>query len=229
LNNLARENWDLEVMAIEQNDDLPFRRGWLLNVGFDILSREGRIDEVACVSFHDVDMLGTELTRYDWCDVPTQLCTEMEKWDYGVTNERYFGGVTVMNPGDFIAANGYSNSLEGWGGEDDDMFFRICMFAERFENCTARRPPRGQGYCYNIEDEEQERSVVVHESYKRAVYLLHTWQDINASWTEIDVLGDGLTTIAGTYSIRNTSDLLDPRQNYTIKAMKFTVDQNFES
>ncbi len=35
-----------------------------------------------------------------------------------------FGGATAVKPGQMEAANGFSNSFFGWGGEDNDFFNR---------------------------------------------------------------------------------------------------------
>lgn len=36
----------------------------------------------------------------------------------------YFGGVTAMSRTHFELINGFSNIFWGWGGEDDDLYYR---------------------------------------------------------------------------------------------------------
>ena len=44
---------DYKIFVIEQDNDKPFNRGWLLNVGYKIAEKQGY--DSFC--FHDVDML----------------------------------------------------------------------------------------------------------------------------------------------------------------------------
>lgn len=38
---------------------------------------------------------------------------------------KYFGGVSMMTAEQFDSVNGLSNLYWGWGGEDDDLYFRM--------------------------------------------------------------------------------------------------------
>ena len=49
----------------------------------------------------------------------------MDKFNYKLVYQSFFGGVTSFNTDDFLGANGYSNIFWGWGGEDDDMYARV--------------------------------------------------------------------------------------------------------
>ncbi len=44
---------------------------------------------------------------------------------FGLPYPEYFGGVVSITPGQFRAANGFSNVFFGWGGEDDDFRHRV--------------------------------------------------------------------------------------------------------
>lgn len=115
------------ITVVEQDDDRPFNRGKLCNVGFD-LTRDGA--DYFC--FHDVDYLPV-WADYSYPDVPMRIIwygADVVPYDEGDTVEikhyynRYFGGVVLFNRADFLAVNGFSNQYEGWGFEDMDLQFR---------------------------------------------------------------------------------------------------------
>ena len=81
---------DYEVFVINQDNDLPFNRGWLCNIGFT-LAKNAKCDYVC---FHDVDMLPEDDScDYSWVDRPTQLSTRLSNNKYKLPYPEYFGGV----------------------------------------------------------------------------------------------------------------------------------------
>ena len=112
---------DYEIIIVEQANDLPFNRGWLCNIGFDI-SKQLKCDYVV---FHDVDMLPEdESCDYSWVDRPTHLATKLSNNKYKLPYPEYFGGVTMFPVQHFEVINGFSNEYWGWGFEDDDLLYR---------------------------------------------------------------------------------------------------------
>jgi hypothetical protein len=143
------QTWDFHVFVVEQlNDDL-FRKGWLLNVGFREIAKlfDGRY---TCVVQHDIDLLpNLDTVNYGWCDVPTQVCTDLPCFPRSdFPYDASAGGVMTAKLDDWITANGYTNQVYGWGGEDDELFYR---FRESGllepPGIHVRRPPEGDGYC----------------------------------------------------------------------------------
>jgi len=51
--------------------------------------------------------------------------TAVDKFEYQPRYGTEFGGVTGISPSQYRRANGHSNQFWGWGGEDNDMEFRI--------------------------------------------------------------------------------------------------------
>jgi hypothetical protein len=225
LNNLARSEWDMQVMVVEQNDQLPFKRGWLLNVGYDILKQNGQIQDVDCLTFHDVDTLGTSLTRYDWCDEPTLICSEYPKWYFRPPYEEYIGGVVAISPKDFNSSNGFSNVIQGWGGEDDDFYHRAFKVGKVLTDGRVRKPPRGEGYCYSIEENHPER-VRDEQAYREVEQKLRAWNSV--FWDRINIFADGLTTVQSTYTLRSVHNLIDPRTSFKIRAARYVINQKVD-
>ena len=110
---------EYELIVVEQNDDLPFNRGKLLNIGFQQAIRKG----CDYVVFHDVDMLPVDVD-YSYSDVPIHLANGFTNSDREIF-DTYFGGVTMFPIDLFKKVNGYSNEYWGWGFEDDDLLMRL--------------------------------------------------------------------------------------------------------
>lgn len=119
---LKSKNIDFEIIIVEQNDDKPFNRGKLLNVGY-IKAKSLGCDYIV---FHDVDMIPIDVD-YTYSEVPLHLATNFELEYEKAKNlqfDDYFGGVTMLSNSVFEKVNGYSNLYWGWGFEDDDLLFR---------------------------------------------------------------------------------------------------------
>jgi hypothetical protein len=118
---LSDKEIDFKIFVVEQGNDRPFNRGWLINVGYDISSQQGF--DYFC--FHDVDMLPEDDTcDYSWVDKPTHLASRLSKFNYRLVYPEYFSGVTLFNKEHFEWINGFSNKYWGWGFEDDDLLYR---------------------------------------------------------------------------------------------------------
>ena len=66
---LSDKNIDYKIFIIEQSDERPFNRGWLLNVGFKIKKNKDTITFA-----HDIDMLPEDDScDYSWVDKPTHF------------------------------------------------------------------------------------------------------------------------------------------------------------
>jgi|TARA_R100000030_G_scaffold17197_3_gene11599 hypothetical protein len=116
---LGESNIPFHLIVVEQNDDLPFNRGKLLNIGYN----EALKKRCEYVVFHDVDMLPLRVD-YSPSDVPLHLATVFKGGKQEVF-DTYFGGVTLFPIDTFKRINGYSNEYWGWGFEDDDLLLRL--------------------------------------------------------------------------------------------------------
>ena len=184
---LSEDGVDFNIFIIEQDNDKPFNRAKLLNVGFD-LSKE--FDYFA---FHDVDMLPVD-SDYSPIEGPTHLASEVEQFSWGLPYEGYFGGVTLFDKESFLKINGYSNDYWGWGAEDDDVLHRCMLMGVE----TYRKECR-----YRSLNHER---VVERNLYHQNVMRLKDFQSDESAITKIQE--DGLSTLSYTKkSQENITDL----------------------
>jgi hypothetical protein len=144
------EGIDYEILIVEQ-DDNPFNRGKLLNVG------AVESPDADYYVFHDVDMLPVE-SSYTYSDIPTHLASMAEQFGWRLPYEGYFGGVTLFDKESFYKINGYANNYWGWGCEDDDALHR-CQVNQipcgrrdgRYRSLSHERPIHQGLYQTNLE------------------------------------------------------------------------------
>lgn len=120
-----------EIIVVEQDDDKPFNRGKLLNIGAKY-AIDNKFDYLC---FHDVDMLPVT-ADYSYPEYPCSLISELENKE-GNIFFNYFGGITLFKTEDFVAINGYSNNYWGWGFEDTDLLYRLTHSGLYFESKTV--------------------------------------------------------------------------------------------
>ncbi|XP_073525463.1 beta-1,4-galactosyltransferase 4-like [Phyllobates terribilis] len=131
---LQRQQLDYAIYVIHQAGDVTFNRAKLLNIGYLEASKEENWD---CFIFHDVDLIPENDFNIYLCDSqPKHLVVGRNVTGYKLHYPRNFGGVTAMTRTQFTKANGYSNNYWGWGGEDDDMRYRV-----EFAKMSVVRPP----------------------------------------------------------------------------------------
>ncbi|XP_066936003.1 beta-1,4-N-acetylgalactosaminyltransferase bre-4-like, partial [Clytia hemisphaerica] len=122
---LKRQNLHYRIMVVEQNDQDKFNRAKLLNIGFD----QGlKLFPYQCIIIHDVDLL-PENDKIDYgCKTsPTHLSVGVNIFRYILPYKEIFGGVSSMLSSHFRKINGATNLFYGWGGEDDNIYWRLRM------------------------------------------------------------------------------------------------------
>ena len=123
-----------EIIIAEQDDDLPFKRGQLLNLGFK--QSKGNF-----IVFIDIDIRFLErinfeqdLIRFNGPYLP--WCHKQDIMEYGPNNFGFlisprkallvgYGGMSVFTRSQFKETYGFSNLCSGWGAEDSILNLRI--------------------------------------------------------------------------------------------------------
>jgi len=132
--NIASHYKNCEVIIAEQDDDNPFKRGQLLNLGFKKSSGEIVIFldvDIRFVEFLDFNRLMKESGKpfLPW-DHRQQIVEESPNQFVILKDECYyctqgFGGMTVFTRNQFSDCEGFSNRFCGWGAEDTELNIRV--------------------------------------------------------------------------------------------------------
>merc|ERR1719247_532862 len=117
-------NHKFTVLMIEQFDEELFNRGWLFNVGLRMAMQEPEL-RPDCLVTHDVDNVPMQGVTFNNCQYPTQISSEIQCWGWNVPYANNVGGVVSASPEHWKRINGFSSNYQGWGGEDDDLYFRF--------------------------------------------------------------------------------------------------------
>jgi N-terminal region of glycosyl transferase group 7/N-terminal domain of galactosyltransferase len=102
------------VYVVEQDDTTLFNRGWLTNVGLEMIQHMA--PRTQCITLHDVDLIpnGTSHVPYTSCvDRPIHLATKMENFNWAVPYGQYCGGITALSMTHWQEINGMSNDYQG--------------------------------------------------------------------------------------------------------------------
>ena len=120
---LQGQQLDYTIIVVEQNSPAVFNKAALMNVGYKYATQRHKPD---CIIFHDVDFIPEDGRNFYTCrEMPLHLGAFHDRHNYTIKYGFIFGGVTAFRPAHFEKVNGFSNRYFGWGGEDDDMRYRI--------------------------------------------------------------------------------------------------------
>ncbi|CAH0400790.1 unnamed protein product [Chilo suppressalis] len=122
---LMMQQVEYGIFVVEQAGNSEFNRAKLMNVGF-VESQKLKAGGWQCFIFHDIDLLPLDLRNMYSCPrQPRHMSASIDKFHFKLPYEDIFGGVSAMTLEQFTKVNGFSNKYWGWGGEDDDMFYRL--------------------------------------------------------------------------------------------------------
>lgn len=188
LPSITRKNWTIHTILVEQFDNSPFRRAWLLNIGIAEAKKRFKDDDI-CVVTHDVDMIADSKVDYGWCDRPTQICSELSCFNGKVPYQASAGGVVQASLKDWYAINGFTNVAIGWGGEDDDLHHRFRINGLLAGN-ALRRPPKGHGMCHCMHDTDHTKRVRDNKGYSDILSKIKRMKSGSDEWKT-----DGLNSL----------------------------------
>ncbi|XP_065110461.1 beta-1,4-galactosyltransferase 1 [Paramisgurnus dabryanus] len=157
---LQRQQLDYGIYIIEQNGKDTFNRAKLLNVGYAEAIKEYDYD---CFVFSDVDIVPMDdHNTYKCFSQPRHLSVSMDKFGFKLPYKNYFGGVSAMSKAQYLKINGFPNNYWGWGGEDDDIYYRLA-----YRGMTISRPSGNIGKCRMIRHKRDEKNEANPHRFKR--------------------------------------------------------------
>ncbi|XP_021352584.1 beta-1,4-N-acetylgalactosaminyltransferase bre-4-like [Mizuhopecten yessoensis] len=120
---LRTQQLDYGIFLVEQAGSNTFNRGMLMNIGY---AEAIKTYNYTCFVFHDVDLIPEDDRIYYGCGTNVRhLSVAINKFNYRIVFPNLIGGVTQLPRAAFEKINGFSNLYFGWGGEDNDLGFRI--------------------------------------------------------------------------------------------------------
>eukprot|EP00929_Paragymnodinium_shiwhaense_P114730 TRINITY_DN83221_c0_g1_i1.p1 TRINITY_DN83221_c0_g1~~TRINITY_DN83221_c0_g1_i1.p1 ORF type:complete len:347 (+),score=20.74 TRINITY_DN83221_c0_g1_i1:82-1041(+) len=122
----ASEGVSFKIFVVEQSPRGRFNRGALINVGFKLAEDIYGNDNTFTAIGQDCDFVPDE-RMIQWYAKSGEGPIHLASYVYCPG----FGGVTIFRNDHFRAMNGYSHSMWGWGGEDDDAMDRWMSHPER--------------------------------------------------------------------------------------------------
>jgi len=186
----------LHIWRIEQTPERSFNRAWLFNVGFK-LHHEHTNTNTSCIAVHNVDVLPEPGVDYADCSLPTLLSSESEHFNWAAPYDHFAGEVFLASPSHWTLINGMSNSLWGWGGDDDELYERVRQKGLLIDGDRIRRPAKGFGRFGSIKKGHNVRPRVV-EEYNQNVAIL-----TQAQRNMLDPADDGLYQT--TFALKSTT------------------------
>jgi len=168
---LQKQNLDYQIFVVEQsgNKDKLFNKGKLYNVAFSVV--QDMRPDINCIIFHDVDLIPEDHRLLYTCnnETPVHLGAFVDTLGYTPMYNAMVGGVLALTKQQYLAVNGFSNMYWGWGGEDDDMGYRI--LASGFQ---ISRPSRKNLSYTMLSHKSRKKDPETHLNYNEVSQLIKT-------------------------------------------------------
>ncbi|KAL7559519.1 hypothetical protein ACA910_010330 [Epithemia clementina (nom. ined.)] len=145
----SKGNHTFALYIVEQADDDLFNRALLTNAALDHLS-----PETECVTQHDVDLIPAFFSGipYHKCRRPMHLAARAEVKNFQPMHQIHLGLAVNMHQQHWASINGMDHQMQGWGGEDDDLYTRLVFLG--LADCkpwpygAPYRPSNGEGNVF---------------------------------------------------------------------------------
>ena len=154
------EEYHYHLLFAEQADGDSWNKGFLFDAGLmELMSLVGgglqTWNSLECVAMNDIDMHPSKQIDYGNCETPTRLGSELDCHHGKFPMEKSLGGICNFSPRDWLTVNGMSLVYSGWGGEDDDLYWRVRNSGLIKASQTINTPEKGDGNFHCILDQTE--------------------------------------------------------------------------
>eukprot|EP00057_Strongylocentrotus_purpuratus_P033945 XP_793367.3 PREDICTED: beta-1,4-galactosyltransferase 5-like [Strongylocentrotus purpuratus] len=122
---LQKQLLEFSFFVVEQANQELFNRAMLMNVGF---LESLNFTDYDCFIIHDVDHVPVDDRNYYGCSsMPRHFVSssDTDRWNNTPPYDAFFGAVTGLTKANIRSINGFPNVYWGWGGEDDEILYRV--------------------------------------------------------------------------------------------------------
>jgi hypothetical protein len=188
----------IKVVIVEQSDDgQKFNRGKLLNIGYDLLK-----DKYDTFIFHDVDMIPSKslLEFYKVkpkCVVHLAAPILQDKYAYA----GFMGGVLSISNEDFGSVNGFPNNFWGWGGEDEDLKFRLLLSDKCIVRPDSKKYEKYKELKHPLTQEDKSKVITQEKELVLDDIVNNKWKKNGLNDLKYDILKKSTINSADVYSV----------------------------
>ena len=219
--------YKFKIYIIEQSKDGDkFNIGKLKNIGFDIASKEFNYDHYI---FTDIDMIpDTKLMPY-YLNTPDEyspVALAMDGTRYHSRSEYFktrfknpkpfLGGVCNFTAKQFLTVNGFPNNIYGWGGEDDELLYRMNL-----NYLSVGYPKEG-----SVLDIEEHNNTQITDVKAKVQTHLKSEEKENFRWEKINNYEE-LWNINGINNLYYTQELVTKINDFTTQ-IKVDIHKNHD-
>ena len=133
---LTKQAIKYSIFVMEQNDDQPFNRGKLFNIGMLEAKKETKENKHVYFCHQNVDIIPTKV---NYKILPKGKIIDIQGWDGGL------GAMYFCDMDSYELINGYPNDLWGYGADDSAILERC-----KLNNIPVDRSHYNNGDTYEL-------------------------------------------------------------------------------
>jgi len=171
---------DVRIIICKQDNDKPFNRGLVLNLGLLYLIKTNQLNQNDTIIFSDIDCICPEENFNNYIKDPQDTIRHIYGYSQLFHNIFYsLGGVISFRPNTFFKINGFPNNYWGWGCEDLALGLRAKITNTIIENSDLVKINEPNFYQFENPKEEPNLNLKLINNSQNLKLLINEVQDIS--------------------------------------------------